>query len=274
MMQDVLINGRYARCLDVLDRGFQYGDGVFETLLWVKGKVPLWKWHMQRLMRGCDRLCIARPKEQCLIDEVQQLAVDAQTAVVKILLTRGVSARGYAPPSDANVTRVLIRFPYLSMSEEQKKIGVSVRFCRTIWPKDELLAGIKHLNRLHQVMARSEWSDPSISEGICSNDEGHIVGATAANLFATIDGVCVTPDVSKSGIAGVCRAALLEQGAIQVRNLNKGELLRAQEIFLSNAVQGVIPVCRIDDRVLTPGPAAREASKRLMALGFDRVEIP
>jgi 4-amino-4-deoxychorismate lyase len=135
------------------------------------------------------------------------------------------------------------------------------------------LAGIKHLNRLEQVLARAEWDDPAIDEGLLCDASGHVVCATAANLFAVIDGRLVTPDVSHAGVAGVARAIVVDALAAEVRRVSADDIERASEVFLTNALRGVMRVARIDARRFGSGPLAAEAARALARAGLPQAGL-
>jgi 4-amino-4-deoxychorismate lyase len=125
------------------------------------------------------------------------------------------------------------------------------------------LAGIKHLNRLEQVVARAEWSDPSVAEGLLRDRAGRAICATAANLFAVVDGCLVTPDLSRCGVEGVTRAWVMARRDVQVRDLPARDLDRASELFLSSSLRGILPVARIGTRTHTIGPMTQSLQHAL-----------
>jgi 4-amino-4-deoxychorismate lyase len=119
------------------------------------------------------------------------------------------------------------------------------------------------------VLARAEWNDPSIAEGLVCDQHGHAISATAANLFAVVDGVTITPSVNRCGVAGVARAAMLDAfPACQVLDLSLAECLRASELFLSSSVRGILPVQAVGDTVYAPGPVTRAMQRHWRDLGF------
>lgn len=265
----MLVDGQRRDTVAALDRGLLYGDGLFETIRFVAGKAPLWPRHMQRLAQGCERLRLPAPDPALLWREAQSATQGMADAVLRITLTRGVGARGYAMPEAPCVTRIVAAFPMPAVSTATYRDGVCLHLCETRLAGQPLLAGIKHLNRLEQVLARAEWSDPAIAEGLLCDQHGNAVSATAANLFAVIDGVTVTPRVDRCGVAGVLRAELLHAlPQAQVRDLPLAECLAAGELFLSSSVRGILPVQAVGDRVFAPGSAARAMQSHWRGLGF------
>jgi 4-amino-4-deoxychorismate lyase len=265
----MLINGQPHDSVSALDRGLSYGDGLFETIRVEQGRAPLWARHMQRLASGCERLRIPVPDTALLWQEAQQVLDKTTPCVLRITMTRGVGQRGYALPEPASPTRIVAAFPMPAVSRALYTHGMRLHRCRTTLADQPLLAGIKHLNRLEQVLARAEWSDPGIGEGLVCDSHGNAISATSANLFAVIDGVPVTPAVDRCGVAGVARAAMLEAFPnCEVRDVSLDEALRASELFLSSSVRGILPVQAVGDTVYAPGPVARAMQQHWRELGF------
>lgn len=265
----MLVNGQPHDSVSVLDRGLSYGDGLFETIRFEAGSAPLWDRHMHRLALGCERLRIPAPDAALLWEEARQAMGALAACVLRITLTRGVGERGYAPPHDAVPTRIVAAFPMPSVARTFYVDGLRLHRCQTMLAEQPLLAGIKHLNRLEQVLARAEWSDPAIDEGLVCDRDGHVISATAANLFAVIEGVLVTPSVERCGVAGVARAAMLDAFQhCQVRDLPWQECLRASELFLSSSIRGILPVQTVGDTVYAPGPVVRAMQQHWRDLGF------
>jgi 4-amino-4-deoxychorismate lyase len=265
----MLVNGQVRDSISALDRGLSYGDGLFETIRFEAGNAPLWPRHMQRLAMGCERLGLPAPDAGLLWQEAQQAGAELSRFVLRITLTRGVGERGYAPPAVVAPTRIVAAFPMPALPATFYVDGIRLHRCQTTLADQPLLAGIKHLNRLEQVLARAEWNDPAIGEGLVCDRHGSVISATAANLFAVIDGVPVTPSVDRCGVAGVARAALLDAfPPCQVRDLPLGEALSASELFLSSSVRGILPVQAVGDTVYAPGPVVRAMQQHWLNLGF------
>ena len=249
-MTHILINGEYNETISVLDRGLHYGDGLFETLKVLRGRPLFLEQHLQRLRQGCERLRLAQPQWNALREETQILAKDAERAVLKILLTRGQGGRGYRIAERSSTNRIIIRYPFPHYPEHFYRHGVEVRMCDTRLAANPQLAGIKHLNRLEQVLARSEWQEESIAEGLMMDHNGHIVEATMSNVFLVGNGRLCTPDVKTCGIAGIMRQQVLDMAqdlgiSHDITEVKKSDLLTASEIFLTNSVIGIWPVRKV-----------------------------
>ena len=265
----MLVNGQPRDDISVLDRGLSYGDGLFETIRFEQGVAPLWDRHMQRLALGCERLRMPRPDAALLWQEAQHVSSTLAQCVVRITVTRGLGERGYAPPTVASPTRIVAAFPLPTVPSTLYVEGIRLYRCRTTLADQPLLAGIKHLNRLEQVLARAEWNDPAIGVGLVCDSHGNVISATAANLFAVIDGVPVTPSVARCGVAGVARAAMLEAFPdCQGRDLPLDQAMRGSELFLTSSVRGILPVQAVGDTVYAPGPVARAMQQHWRELGF------
>lgn len=269
MTARVLVNGVADDRVSALDRGLAYGDGLFETIRWTAGRAPLWDRHLARLAAGCRRLGIPAPDSATLADEAARVIGTERSAIVKLIVTRGAAQRGYASAPRASATRIVAAFPLPALPRAWYAEGICVRTCALRLAAQPALAGIKHLNRLEQVLARAEWSDPAIVEGLLFDSAGHLVSATAANVFVVVDGRVRTPPVDACGVAGVLRGALLDGIAgITVAPVTKDDLRRADEVFLSSSVRGVLPVRDVDGRAHAIGPRTREAQARWRALGL------
>ncbi len=258
----ILVNGQPADQISAQDRGLHYGDGLFETIAVKNGALLLWDRHMQRLGLGCSRLSIKPPDPALLRAETEQICDGAERAVLKIIITRGAGARGYraSPISHASpATRIVARYPWPEWPQRFWQEGVRVRICQTPLGINPALAGIKHLNRLEQVLARSEWDDPDIPEGLMLDQAGNVIEATQSNLFVVKEGRLLTPDLSASGVAGIMRACIIESAArlsipYAVTRLTLADVRSAEEGFLCNSLIGIWPIREIAGTVLKPGP--------------------
>lgn len=263
-----LINGEPGAHVPADDRGLHYGDGLFETLTVRDGVCEFWDRHMQRLRQGCERLHIPPPSPELLRAEAAQLVGAAGRGVLKIIVTRGRGGRGYQPPQQVEPMRLLRIFEAPAHPARHAEEGVRVRLCTQRLGWNAALAGIKHLNRLEQVLARMEWDDPDIAEGLMSDQAGNVIEGTFTNLFAIIDGRLFTPALNRCGVAGIMRGVIMELAATEaggcaVRDIPQAELLDADGLFLSNSVLGLWPVRELDGRRLRVGELTRHLQQRL-----------
>jgi 4-amino-4-deoxychorismate lyase len=269
MTARTLIDGAAAEQVPALDRGLAYGDGLFESIRFVGAMAPLWSRHMQRLGDSCERLRIPAPDTAQLWREALEVIRDMPQAVVRITVTRGVGERGYALPTAPQPMRVVAAFAPPQIADSMHAHGLHMRVCELRLAEQPLLAGIKHLNRLEQVLARAEWSDSAIAEGLLRDSHDRVISATMANLFAVIDGVLLTPALDRCGVAGVARAEVLAiHPTARVTELSLQALSTASEIFLSSSVRGILPVQSLDQWNYVPGAVTRQLQQHWRNLGF------
>ncbi len=256
----VLVDGEPRDAIAASDRGLAFGDGVFRTLR-VQGGRPLnWARHHERLAADCRLLRLAPPDSNLLLRELARVAPGE--AVAKILVTRGAAGRGYAPPATTRATRVVMAFPPAAHPPERAEAGVRVRRCDLVLSEQPRLAGAKTLNRLENVLARAEWDDASIHEGLVCDAAGRLVEGTMSNVFVVRGGVVATPRLDRCGVAGAQRArvlALLAQYGVTCgeSDIPYEGLAAADEVFLTNSVIGAWPVASLDARTWAPGPVTR-----------------
>ncbi len=241
------VNGRAGHTVDARDRGLCYGDGVFETMRVRRRSVRLLDYHLERLAEGCRRLAIAAPDAQRLAGELSRAAALARDAVLKLIVTRGVGARGYRPSPAARTTRLLSLHVLSPAAIRAMPTTARIRLCETRLGANPVLAGLKTLNRLEAVLARAEWADGRVWEGLMRDAEGNLICGTMSNLFVRRDTRLYTPRLDRCGTAGVMRRWVLEQArALGLRaaetRLRWEELTGTDEMFMTNAVVGVVPV--------------------------------
>lgn len=260
-----LVNGQPTG-VDPADRGLAYGDGLFETMAAHRGGIRWLDLHLDRLEEGCRRLEIPALPRAPLKQEILAHCPPAGRAVVKLIVTRGSGTRGYAPIDDASTpTRVLAIAPWPDFPDENYQ-GIAVHVLAMRLGENPLLAGLKHLNRLEQVLAQLELRGHPVQQGLLLDTSEHVVGGTSSNLFAVHGVKLVTPALQRSGIKGVMRRAVLETAHAlgidaEERELTLAETLAADELFMTNALFGIWPVTSLDRRRFAVGSTTR----RLMA---------
>ncbi|UCJ15904.1 aminodeoxychorismate lyase [Pseudomonas sp. MM211] len=255
------VDGQPATTLPLVDRGLAYGDGLFETIAVGGGQPVLLERHLTRVTAGCVRLRIDLDAAQ-LRRELSAFCAELGQGVAKLIVTRGDGQRGYAPSAGAP-RRILQAGAMPAYLPQHGESGIRLFPCETRLAEQPLLAGLKHLNRLEQVLARAEWQGGEFAEGLMRDVSGRVVEGVFSNLFLVRDGVLSTPELSRCGVAGVMRAELLEQAqdlgiACQTRDIELNELLAADEVFLCNSLYGVWPVRELQDRHWSVGPLTRK----------------
>lgn len=259
----VRVNGAADGVLVPWERGLHYGDGLFETLACIGGRPRFLELHLSRLSLGCARLGLPLVDIGPLRREVLELASQAQRAIVKVILTRGAAlARGYGASGAEKPTRITLRYRWEPEDPGLAREGVRVRTAALRLAENPALAGLKHCNRLEQVLARREWSDPRIAEALMFTAAGQLIGGTMSNVFIVRGGRLLTPRVERCGVAGVMRQVVLREAAragIEAAEvqLTAADLVGPAEILLTNALIGVRPVCALDGEARAPGPVTR-----------------
>lgn len=249
------INGNPENQIPVTARAMAYGDGVFESIRLKKGQLLRLELHLQRMSEGAHRLGLNFDQTR-LQDELEHyLAYLAEQKVedgaVKVMLVRSGIAQGYGYSIPTSSDHILIYRPVNAVDEKAQQ-GVKVRLCETRLQSNPVLAGIKHLNRLEQVLARAEWQDDSISEGLMMDADSHVIEGTMSNLFCYSRGLLMTPIIGDSGVSGVMRRHVIEKLAPERKitvvetHISEKLLIDSDEVFLTNALIGIWPVRRYE----------------------------
>lgn len=258
---DCLIDGRPGDVVAITDRGLAYGDGLFETMRVAGGRIALLDYHLARLRRGLTALRMSLDLAETVV-ELEAVAERQHIGVIKLTLTRGVGRRGYAIPIESRPTRICQSFPLVEYPPERAHNGVRLFECQTRLAVQPMLAGIKHLNRLEQVLARSEWSDPAYAEGLVRDTQGQVIECTMSNLFMLEQDRWVTPDLSGCGVQGVMRDYLIDQleragETVTIRPVDLPALLASDEAFCCNSLYGVWPIIALAESRWPVGPRTR-----------------
>lgn len=249
----MLINGEPGNLISIRDRGLLYGDGVFRTLRACDGVALNRQWHLQKIQHDSAKLGIDCPALSRLSDELDGVLAQHPHGVIKLIVTRGQGARGYAPPQEGAATHIWDVASMPVYPADYATAGVAVRVCETRWSEQIKLAGIKHLNRLDNVLAAAEWCAADSAEGLMLDAAGQVISGTRSNLFMLKDGQLITPDVSRCGVAGVQRDRVIAYAAaqkipVQIRDVTLAQVLAADELLLVNSVIGAWPVRALLDR--------------------------
>lgn len=245
-MTNCWVNGQPELQASVYDRGLQFGDGLFETLVFKNKQPLLLEEHLQRLEMGCSKLNIQVDTAQLSTELVYCLNQhELYDGIVKLIVTRGNSKRGYASPADATANRYIYISPYPIINIDHQQ-GIKLALCKTRLAKQPLLAGIKHLNRLEQILARQELSE-EYPEGILCDTDGFVIEGCMSNIFILNDEKLITPLIDQCGVAGVMAGAIINKAKslglqVEQKRVTLEELQSGESIFLSNSVIGIWPV--------------------------------
>lgn len=277
----VLVDGVADAEVPANDRGFAYGDGVFRTIRVDQGRLWLWPDHLAKLTDDARRLGLALAAADQVALETESLRlVGRDSGTLRVVVTRGSGPRGDRPPRPGSMRRVLVFQP--GETPLMPSAPRSVRLCRVRLPRLPELAGVKHLNRLPQVLARQEWPGPLPDEGLLLDDDGSIVCGTMSNLFLRRENRILTPALEHSGVAGIIRGRVLAARIpgmataverVATATISLDDLVTAEEVWLTNAVVGVWPVTCLEDaqghvlaRWEAPGRSTRTLAAGLVRL--------
>lgn len=246
----MLVNGQVQNHVSASDRALHYGDGVFETILVRDRKPVFWQQHIARLTLSCNRLKIALSIDE-LEQEVARLLGDSPShGILKIIVSRGCGGRGYAPPDSPSTVRILQFHPMPTDHAHKAINGIRAMVCKHPVSSNSALSGMKHLNRIDQVMASMELTN-DVDEGLMCNESGHLIEGIRSNVFLVVESRIITPDLTSSGVAGIMRAVVIDllrrmKIPVTVRKIKLTEIRKASEIFVCNSVFGIWPVTCID----------------------------
>ena len=259
-----LINGKFKDSISVLDRGLAYGDGFFETMQWL-GKnnkslqgVEFWNRHVKRIIKSAKILKIKIPNKNIFAEYKNKILTaakkkDIYEGILKIIITRGVGGRGYSYENNMKPTIIFIVFPNATPKQIE---SVNVKICKSTISNNVDISGLKHLNRLDSVQARSEWNNKNIFEGIFIDNNENILEGTMTNIFFVKNKSLVTPSIISSGINGIMREVVLVYGKkffneIIIREIRKHEIENFDEMFLTNSIIKVLPVKKCGKKKFT-----------------------
>jgi 4-amino-4-deoxychorismate lyase len=267
-MSATLVDGHATGHIDSADRGLQYGDGLFETIACRDGHACWLALHLQRLQHGCERLRLAFDGFEPLGAEIGELAAGQRRCIVKVIVTRGTATRrGYAPAGDELPTRIVSRHDWPDTPVQGGR-GFQVGVSDVTLGINPLLAGLKHLNRLEQVLAQIARDAATLDEVLMLSAAGQVIGGSMSNVFLADDSGLFTPDLGGCGVAGVMRRLVLEAAAslgqrVCVRAVAPSELATVREVFVTNVRWGVQSVRVLEGRVL-PGDAHAQQLRGLI----------
>lgn len=269
----LLLNGQPASSIDILDRGLHYGDGVFETIAVIDNRPLCWDAHIARLISGCAKLKINFNDTGILESEMLSICERVSCAVLKIIITSGSGGRGYQRYR-TSPNRLLALYPWPDYPEDYTTHGAKVHLCSTRLGHHPSLSGIKHLNRLEQVLARNEWHDTEIMEGLMLDLDGNVIEGTMSNLFVVHSNKkLLTSDISLCGIDGIVRQYILDHCTdfgyqSEILNLSLKDIYSADEIFFCNSIMGILPVSGLAEHIFSSQLIAHKIKNILIAQGI------
>lgn len=259
--QAFLVNGEFNASISPIDRGLAYGDGIFRTLRVQSGLPCNWHLHYQKLVADCSTIGIVCPSAELLIDDIHRLfmedALEHKIGTAKIIVTRGEGERGYAPPAITLPTRIVLKSAMPNYTAENYQQGIALYLCETRLAIQPKLAGIKHLNRLENILARMEWRDEHFFDGLVLDVNDNVIECTMSNIFARFGDTLMTPTLNLCGVAGITRQQILALSKPLNLFVNEGKLTldklyEADEVIICNSLYGVFQVRQIGDRHWAP----------------------
>lgn len=244
------INGQLAESVPLSDRSFQYGDGCFTTILTKNGKPDLWPYHLDRMQQTLARLEIEQPDWQLVYQWVTDIAFSKPLAGIKIHISRGLGGRGYSPEGLHQTQVTISRFDYPAHYPDWQQNGVSLAVCKTKLGLNPLLAGMKHNNRLEQVLIKAELNSLDAQDGVVLDIQGHVIETSMANIFWVSGSTLYTPKLTMSGVAGVMRRHIIDIAKDHSISVIEDEfeltdVMTADEIFICNSLLGIAPVTHL-----------------------------
>lgn len=242
-----LVNGKFSEVVEVTDRALMYGQSLFETLAIINKKPRLLEQHLARLELGCQRLFISFDKA-LVRQEIDQICkkIDADLAILRITISMGQGGRGYQDPESPEATRILSIYDYPQHQASVYQQGITLGLVDFRLAQQPELAGIKHSNRLEQVLIRRQWQS-NWQEALVRDAQDNIIEATQSNVFIVKGEQLLTPDLQNCGVAGVMRQRVIELADkfglnCQIVPLSVHDIEQADEVFLSNSIIGIWPV--------------------------------
>jgi len=275
MASQWLVDGIATRQLPADDRGLAYGDGVFRTLRIARGAPEAWAAHIERLVHDCQRLMLPAPDEVALADDARRLIAvhqaPASDAVLKIMITRGSGGRGYAPLRQPQARRI-VSLHELPARATQANEPLTLDQSSIRLARQPVTAGVKHLNRLEQVLARAECDRLGVADTVLFDTQGWLISTTMRNLLLRDDQGCwYTPRLDQAGIIGATRQRLLaglKATGHQTKEIEMrlSDLTHFNAAIACNSVAGVSGLARIGDTVFTDSEAAAANVRDLLEL--------
>lgn len=250
-MKYCLVNGIEQTDIDIESRGLAYGDGLFTTAKVVNGKVEHLFAHINRLIQGCEKLQISKPSIKDLKSQLNNVAKNYTLAVIKVIIVASTGGRGYARASTNLHDVIIMVFDFPNHYSHQANSGITLGLSQQKIGLNPMLAGLKHLNRLEQVLLRQELSSCDVDDLLVTNLNNEVVEVTSANIFFFIGDELVTPDLSQSGVNGIMRQAIVKfRPDTIVKPLSLNDVNQAHAMFVCNCVMGIIPIAHFNGRGL------------------------
>lgn len=245
------VNGLQQNAIEIENRGLAYGDGIFTTAKILHGHIQYLTAHIERLVFGCQTLGISAPSTQQLTEQLSNIGKNYSLAVLKVVIIAGKGGRGYArSPANAYDLIVMVH-DYPNHYDALAKQGIHLGISQQQLGINPMLSGLKHLNRLEQVLLRQELATTHYDDLLVANVFDEVIEVTSANVFVFLAGKLFTPDVSLSGVNGIMRQTILSYfPQAEIKKLTIDDMQQAQAMFICNCVMGVVPVNQFNEQPL------------------------
>ncbi|KIO35027.1 aminodeoxychorismate lyase [Shewanella sp. cp20] len=264
MSKAIWVNGQQEDSVSAFDRGLAYGDGLFATMRCSGNEVRFLDSQLLRLVQGAARLGLPTLDDDGLRQRLaeacaQGVSAFSQDFCLKLLISRGCGGRGYLPPAAPTLTEVISLHEIPSHYSDWQTQGIRLQMSQVSLARQPLLAGIKHLNRLEQVLIRRQTLSEGYDDWLVCDTAGNIIEASMANLFFIQGRTIVTPSLQQAGVAGVMREQLMlwfvEAGFnLEVRSVLPRELAHFDHVLASNSLFGVVAVTGIAEHNFSHSP--------------------
>ena len=252
MKNNFLINGNPSERISPFDRGLSFGDGIFRTFL-VKSGCPInWDMHYEKLKVDANILKIKIPAEKYLLHDIKKLFNKDKTYIGKVVITRGISDQGYQFDRSIKSTRIVLRINYKKINRAFILNGVKLKICKTRTTHNDIYGGTKHLNRIENVLAKSEL-DPSVFDGVMLDRNDYVNECVSGNIFARYGNVIVSPKQNNAGVSGVCKQIIIKNSKsiglkFKSQDIKLKKLKKADEVIITNSVFGALYVNQIEEK--------------------------
>jgi len=252
LKNNFLINSNPSETINPFDRGLSFGDGVFRTFL-VKSGYPInWDIHYEKLKADAKILKIKVPKKKELLHDIKKLFNEDKTYIGKVIITRGISDQGYQFAKNIKSTCIVLRINYKKINRAFFLNGVRLKVCKTRTTHNDLYSGAKHLNRIDNVLAKSEL-DPSVFDGIMLDKDGYVNECVSSNIFARYGNLIVSPKQNNAGVSGVCKQIIIKnvksiRFKFKSQDIKLEQLKKADEVIITNSVFGALYVNQIEEK--------------------------
>ena len=273
-MDNVWVNGKQGQLIPANDRGLNYGDGLFLTMrVNADGIIHFLESHLSRIKQAVYRLNFGSQEQlwqlpEVQIDLLQEIALANPNSGIKLLISRGVGGRGYSAVNCNDITIVISIFELPSHYSQLQKSGVRLLKSEVQLASQPLLAGLKHLNRLEQVLIKSYSIDSGFDDWLVVDSNNNVIEASMANLFFLRDGTWITPTISRCGVAGVMREQVIYQLLgfgfnVEITDIAFNELKQIEHIIMTNSLMGAIDVTQITDMSFNKWELTKSLNKSL-----------